>query len=124
MQRFLLVCGAGGLGSGARYLVGMWAGTKLGDSFPWGTLIVNVVGSFLIALILELTLRKAMSEEVSLVLATGFMGGFTTYSAFNFQTTALASSGHADRAVINVIATLAVCLVAGLAGAWLARRIA
>jgi CrcB protein len=124
MQRFLLVCGAGGLGSGARYLVSLWAGEKLGDEFPWGTLIVNVVGSFLIALILEMTLRKAMSPELSLTLATGFMGGFTTYSAFNYQTTALASSGHVDRAVINVVVTLAGCLVAGLAGAWLARRIA
>jgi len=124
MQRFLIVCGAGGLGSGARYLVSLAAGDKPGEGFPWGTLIVNLVGSFLIAVVLELALKKTMSPGLALGLSTGFMGGFTTYSSFNFQTTALAANGAAGRAVLNVVVTLAGCLIAGLLGQWLARRLA
>jgi len=124
MQRFLLVCGAGGLGSGARYLVGL-AADRLGETLPWGTLIVNIAGSFLIAVVYGLARREVpvLSTDAALVLATGFLGGFTTYSAFNYQTTDLATQGHAGRAVINVVVTLVGCLAAGLAGVWLARRI-
>jgi fluoride exporter len=122
MERFLLVCGAGGLGSGARYLISEWL--KLKGHPLWGTLIVNMVGSFLIALVGGLTLSKMMSEKVSLTLTTGFMGGFTTYSAFNYQTTDLATNGQTGRAALNVIVTLVGCFAAGLAGMWLARRIA
>ena len=125
MIKFLIVCGAGAAGCGARYLVAIAAGDKPGEAFPWGTLIVNVVGSFLIALVLELALRlKNLSPNLVLALSTGFMGGFTTYSAFNFQTTALALNGAVARAVLNVVATLVACAVAGLLGLWLARRLA
>jgi fluoride exporter len=124
MQRFLIVCGAGGLGSGVRYLVSLWAGDKPGEGFPWGTLIVNVIGSFLIAVVLELALRKVLPATLSLALATGFMGGFTTYSSFNYQTTALAHNGEMLRAAINIVVTLGGALVAGLFGLWLARKIA
>lgn len=120
MQRFLIVCAAGGLGSGARYLVSLWV-DRPNSTLPWGTLIVNVIGSFMIALVLELAMRDSLSADVSLALTTGFMGGFTTYSAFNFQTTVLASNGHFDRAAINVIVTVGGCLVAGMGGAWLGR---
>lgn len=122
MQRFLLVCAAGGLGSGARYLVALWI-DRPGATLPWGTLVVNVIGSFLIALVLELTLRNSLSVDSSVALTTGFLGGFTTYSAFNFHTTALAANGHLDRAALNVIVTIGACLVAGLGGAWLGRRL-
>jgi CrcB protein len=122
--RFLIVFGAGGLGSVARYLVGLWTADGAGE-FPRGTLIVNVVGSFLIAIVLELALRKAWSPNVSLGLATGFMGGFTTYSAFNYQTTQLATTdGAIGKAALNVAVTLIACLAAGALGVVLARRIA
>jgi CrcB protein len=124
VQRFLIVVAAGGLGSGARYLVALAAGDKA-HQFPKGTLIVNIVGSFLIALVLELALRvKSMPPNLSLALSTGFMGGFTTYSSFNYQTTALAMGGHTGKAAINLFATLAGCIVAGLLGIVLARRLA
>lgn len=121
MQRFLLVCGAGGAGSGARYVISLLL-DRPNAALPWATLVVNLAGSFLMAGILEIALRKAISPELTLALTTGFLGGFTTYSAFNFQTTALASAGHAGRAVLNAVLTIVGCLVAGLAGAWLARR--
>lgn len=95
-----------------------------GAALPWGTLLVNVLGSFLIALVLELALRDSLSPELTIAVTTGFMGGFTTYSAFNYQTTALAVNGDWGRAAINATMTIGGCLVAGLGGAWLGRRLA
>jgi CrcB protein len=123
MWRFVLVVIAGGVGSGARYGIALLSGEAAGD-FPRATLIVNVVGSFVIAVVLETATRKAWSTEVSVALSTGLIGGFTTYSAFNFQTTTLWLDGHTVKAAINVGATLIGCIVAGLAGIWLARRFA
>lgn len=125
MERFLIVVGAGGLGSGARYLIALAAGDKAGESIPYGTLIVNVVGSFLIALVLELALRmRSLTPNLTLAITTGFMGGFTTYSSFNYQTTALALNGHHAKAALNLVLTLAGCVLAGLLGLWIARRLA
>jgi CrcB protein len=125
VERFLIVVGAGGLGSGARYLVSLAAGDKAHE-FPIGTLIVNIVGSFLIALVFELALRLkgSMAPNLTLAITTGFMGGFTTYSSFNYQTTALAMNGHTAKAAVNLIVTLVGCILAGLVGIWLARRLA
>jgi fluoride exporter len=122
MLRFWIVFGAGGAGCGLRYLIGIWVGAR---AFPYGTLIVNLVGSFLIALVLEASLRLqgGMSAEVRLALTTGFMGGLTTYSSFNYETTALAQRGHTVAAVANVGITLIGCLAMGLLGLWVARRV-
>ncbi len=121
MVRFLIVFAAGGAGCGARYLVGVWLGPR---AFPYATLIVNLVGSFLIALIMESTLRVAsFPPNLRLALTTGFMGGLTTYSSFNYETTTLAAEGAWLRAALNVSITLLGCAIAGLAGLWLARRL-
>ncbi len=121
MGRFLIVCGAGALGCGARYLVGLAVGQR---AFPYATLVVNLVGSFLIALVWELSLKAGMfSDNMRLALTTGFMGGLTTYSSFNYETTAMANKGEMGRALLYVGGTLIGCMVAGLLGLWLARRI-
>lgn len=104
-----------------RYLVGQWLGPR---AFPYATLAVNLVGSFAIALVLELSLRIAsFPPNLRLALATGFLGGLTTYSSFNYETTALVAQGSSGRALLNVGATLIGCMIAGLAGLWLARRL-
>ena len=122
MQRVLIIFGSGGIGCVARYLVALAVGRR---AFPFATLIVNVVGSFLIAFILEFALaRKDIPANLQLALTTGFMGGFTTYSSFNFETTKLVLDGHPARGLINVGVTLSGALAAGLLGLWLARRIA
>jgi fluoride exporter len=124
VQRFLIVCGAGGLGCGVRYLVSRWANTA---AFPFGTLLVNVVGSFVIALVLEASLRKAgsswLTPNVTLGITTGFLGGLTTYSAFNYESTKLLLGDRPLRGALDIAVTLVVCLAAGLLGLALARRI-
>jgi CrcB protein len=122
--RFLIVCGAGAVGCGARYLVSLWAAKRIGTGFPWGTLIVNLVGSFLIAFVLELSTRMAsFSPNLRIALTTGFMGGLTTYSSFNYESTALLTGDHPLRGALNIGVTLIGCLGFGLLGVLLARRI-
>jgi fluoride exporter len=124
VTRVLIVFGAGGTGCVARYLISLWAGERFGTAFPYGTLIVNVLGSFLMALLMELSLRIAgFSDGLRLALTTGFMGGFTTYSSFNFETTALAQTDALPRAAANVGITVVACLAAGLLGLVLARAV-
>lgn len=122
MTRVLIVFSAGGAGCVARYLVGVAVGPR---AFPYATLTVNLVGSFLIAFVLGIgAVRIDMSPNLKLALTTGFMGGFTTYSSFNFETTKLWLDGHTLRGTLNVAVTLVGAFIAGLFGWWLARRIA
>jgi fluoride exporter len=124
VERFLIVCGAGAVGCGTRYAISLWSARRFGTAFPYGTLIVNVLGSFLIALVLETAARKAaFPPNLRLGLTTGFLGGMTTYSSFNYETTALASGGNTARALLNIGITVVGCLVAGYLGILLARRI-
>ena len=122
MDRVLIIFGAGGAGCVARYLVALAVGRR---EFPFATLIVNLVGSLLIAFLFELAIaRKGVSANLQLALTTGFMGGFTTYSSFNFETTKLVLGGQTARGLANVGATLLGGMVAGLLGLLAARRLA
>jgi fluoride exporter len=124
MQRFVWICVAGALGSGARYLVAVWAGKTLGATFPWGTLFVNLAGCFLIALVMYAGIEKALlGPNLRFALATGFLGGLTTYSSFNYETIELIRSRALKLVAINVGLTTIGCFVAGLCGLMLARRI-
>lgn len=125
MQRILIVGGAGALGCIARYLVDMWAGQRFGTTFPYGTLLVNVIGCFLIAFVMALALGLAsFPSNLRLGLTTGFLGGFTTYSSFNYEGTTLAFEGTLSRAALYLAITLAGCFAAGLLGLTLGRRLA
>jgi CrcB protein len=125
MVRLLLIGLAGALGTCTRYLVGLGAGRWLGVGFPFGTLIVNLVGCFLIAAIAQLALTtELISPTLRLTLTTGFMGGLTTYSSFNLETTRLLQDRAWYTAAINFGATVAGCFLAGLLGFAVARRIA
>ena len=101
-----------------RYLVALGSARWIGADFPWGTLIVNLVGSFLIGLIQQLAVTRMLSEEGRLLLSTGVMGGLTTYSAFSYESVRLAQLGQWRAAGVNVVVTtilsLALC-VAGMA---------
>src|SRR5882757_6778522 len=121
-MRLLLVCIGGALGSGARYLTAIWAAAALGPAFPYGTLIVNLAGSFLIAFIMHVgSATEMLSVDMRVMLTTGVMGGFTTYSTFNYETTGYFREGAWMIGMLNVGVTVAGCLVAGFAGLMLAR---
>ena len=124
MTRFLLVCLGGGLGSGARYLVATWVARLAPGAFPFGTLAVNAAGSFLLSLVMHVGLTTEMiPPHVRLMLTTGVMGGFTTYSTFNYETSGYLREGAWAAGVLNITATVAGCLVAGFAGLALARAL-
>lgn len=107
---------AGGLGSGSRYLVGRWAFTAFGAAFPYGTIIVNIVGCFALGVVVQLASSGVFSPELRTAIAVGFLGGFTTYSSFNQDTIALFSSGAVGMAGLNVAITIVGGLAAGSLG--------
>lgn len=124
MDRLAWVCLGSAVGGGARYLVSLAALNALGSSFPWGTLLVNVVGSYLIGFVMNLSLETTLiSPTMRLFLTTGIMGGFTTYSAFNYETLKLVSEGDWPRAALNVGVTWVACLAAGVLGVGSARSL-
>jgi CrcB protein len=124
MTKFLWVCFAGAIGTGLRYGVGLWAGRAIGTGFPYGTLIVNVVGCFIIAAIAHVALATTLiSETLRVTLMTGFVGGLTTYSAFNLETTRLLEQRAWALGMLYLALTLFLSFGAGLAGATVARRL-
>ncbi len=119
MTRFLWICAGGAAGTGARYLLSGWALAALGSAFPWGTLAVNVIGSFLLGFLVQAA--PVLSTTLRLSLTAGVMGGFTTYSAFNQETIHYVQSGSWMVAAANVAGTLIGCFAAGFAGVALGR---
>jgi len=111
VQRALLISLGGAIGTLTRYLAAVAAARVLGVDFPWGTLVVNLVGCFFIGLVQALALDAlALSEDVRLFLATGIMGGLTTYSAFSYESVKLAEIGAWPQAMVYVAVTTAACL--------------
>jgi CrcB protein len=122
MERFFWVCFGSALGGGARYLVSGWALRVLGPAFPYGTLAVNVIGSFLLGgLMFVGTETAALSPTLRIALTTGVMGGFTTYSTFSYETMRYVQDGAWGTAVTNVLITVIVCLLATVLG-WTGAR--
>ncbi len=123
MQNILAVGVGSFLGGVLRYLVALWTQAKGWTAFPWATLIVNVVGCFLITLILTIAAAATMRTNLRLFLTTGVMGGLTTYSTFDYETTKFFQDGAPMSALANIGATVVVCLVAGLLGIAAARLV-
>jgi fluoride exporter len=122
MTRFLLICFGGALGTGARYLLGGWTLKAFGAAFPYGTLAVNVLGSFFVAALMYLGVEAAAIPPLArVVLTTGVMGGFTTYSTFSFETMKYFQDGAWGLGILNVVVTVVGCLVACLFG-WAGAR--
>jgi CrcB protein len=115
-MRNLLLVGAGGfLGSAGRYLVGGWTHRLFGTGFPYGTLVVNVVGCLTIGYLGGLAdSRHVFTAEARLFLFLGLLGGFTTFSSFGYETIAFARDGELAVAGMNVILQL----VLGLGAVW------
>lgn len=110
----------GALGASARYLTGLAALRLLGAGFPWGTVIVNIVGSFAMGL-LVVTLAQLGATRFAPLLMTGLLGGFTTFSAFSLDAVTLFERGDAFEAVLYIVASVLLSLAALCAGLLIAR---
>lgn len=113
VQKLLLVFVGGGLGASLRY------GVSLLLPGHWGTWAVNLLGSCALAFLMAHSISA--DPRVKLLVGTGLMGGFTTYSTFNHDTLRLWETGSHGMAALNVVGTLVLCLLGGLSGLWLAR---
>lgn len=109
----LLVAAGAAVGAPLRYLVDRWVQTRLGAGFPWGTLVVNVAGSFVLGLVLG---SPTASAAVVAVAGTGFCGALTTYSTFSYETLRLIEDGAWPRGLANVLLSMAVGLGAAALG--------
>lgn len=124
VSRVLWIAVAGAAGSVLRYFVSLW-GLRMNPALPLGTLAVNVVGSFLLGLLMEVGLTtRLIQPDVRLVLSVGLLGGFTTYSSFNYETLEYLRRGNTIIAWLNIGATVAGCLAAGALGVALGKAIA
>ena len=117
MQFISAVAAGGAVGSVARYRVGIGSGRLFGANFPWGTLIINVTGSFLIGAFVGLfALKWDLPQAVRIFLTVGICGGYTTFSSFSFETLNLMNDGEWLRAGANIGLSVLCCLVAVWAG--------
>lgn len=116
---YLWVALGGALGSMGRFYAASAVARLAGPQFPWGTILVNVVGSFIIGLIATTTApggRFAAPADLRVFIMVGFCGGFTTFSSFSLQTLELLRDGRAGEALGNVVLSVVVCVLAAAAG--------
>jgi fluoride exporter len=122
MNTILLVAVGGAVGSVARYLMASSIQTALGWEFPLGTVLVNILGCFLIGILYVLLVaRPDPRHDLRALLMVGVMGGFTTFSSFSLETVTLAMNGNYGGATLNVVSSVAACLVGTILGVTLAR---
>ena len=122
MGAYLAVAAGGAIGSVARFWM---TGAMAGPRFPWGTLLINSLGSFVIGLVAGMTLtpaRMGMYPDLRVFLMTGICGGFTTFSAFSLQTLELIQTGDLAPAFGYILGSVALCLLA-VWGGWLLGRV-
>lgn len=117
---FFLVGSGGFLGANARYWLGAWLRPRVGETFPWHTLIINVSGSFVMGLFMGLVLANNWSSNWRAFIAIGVLGGYTTYSAFSYEAVNLLS----ERLYLSALWYIAGSAVLSVLGAWLGMAIA
>ena len=122
-MRYLLVLAGGGTGALARYVAASAIMTRFGGKFPLGTLSINVTGSFLIGFLMTmLTERFQLDPQWRLLLVVGFLGGYTTFSSFEWETYTSVRDGALWAGMLNVVSSVVLGYIAVWFGAMLARR--
>jgi fluoride exporter len=115
LLKYLMVGLGGCLGSILRFWLGSYVGGRLGSRFPYGTFVINVTGSFLIGMILTILAEKTQwSPNWRYLIPIGFIGGYTTFSTFEYETFRLVEDGQMVTAMLNVVGSV----VVGFAGVW------
>ena len=111
-----MVAVGGAIGATTRYLVSQWAAERFGAHFPYGTLIVNLVGCFMIGLFMTVTTERLIASPYwRLLIAAGFLGGLTTFSSFGYETLQLVK----DASILIAFQNIAVNVILGLGATWL-----
>ncbi|MDR0747337.1 MAG: fluoride efflux transporter CrcB [Helicobacteraceae bacterium] len=122
MNECLSVAAGGALGALARYGVSVGSAKLFGGGFPYATLIVNAIGAFIALFLLTLIAQKAaLTPQIKLFAIVGFLGAFTTFSAFAYETIALVQNGAWIKAIANVLLNNALALLCGVIGIFAAR---
>ncbi|GAB6034153.1 fluoride efflux transporter CrcB [Galenea microaerophila] len=122
-MQWLAVALGGALGAMSRFWVSHQVYQIMGRNFAWGTLSVNVLGSFIMGVAAILLIDKfATSNEVRSFIMVGFLGAFTTFSTFSFETMQYIEVGEINKALINIAISVVACLVAVGAGLWVGRQ--
>jgi CrcB protein len=116
-MRILWICLGGAIGTAGRYLLSGWLLRVLGGEFPYGTLTVNVLGSFLLGVFMPVaTLTESFQPTLRLTLTVGVLGGFTTYSTFNYETLQYLQESAWLLGIANLGVTVLACLSSGVLG--------
>ncbi|UVK45231.1 fluoride efflux transporter CrcB [Mesorhizobium sp. AR07] len=123
MFNLLLVVVGGGIGAGIRHLTNMGALRFVGPNYPWGTMAINLVGSFAMGLFIATLARRGGTNELRLFVATGILGGFTTFSAFSLDFATLWERGATLPALGYALASVIGAIIALFLGLWLARTV-
>ncbi|ESX14607.1 MULTISPECIES: fluoride efflux transporter CrcB [unclassified Mesorhizobium] len=123
MFNLLLVVVGGGIGAGIRHLTNIGALRLVGPNYPWGTMVINIVGSFAMGLFIAALMRRGGSNELRLFVATGILGGFTTFSAFSLDFATLWERGATLPALGYALASVVGAIIALFLGLWLARTV-
>ncbi|ESY20435.1 MULTISPECIES: fluoride efflux transporter CrcB [unclassified Mesorhizobium] len=123
MFNLLLVVVGGGIGAGIRHLTNIGALRLVGPNYPWGTMVINIVGSFAMGLFVAALMRRGGSNELRLFVATGVLGGFTTFSAFSLDFATLWERGATLPALGYALASVVGAIIALFLGLWLARTV-
>lgn len=124
MLVYLLVGAGGFLGAIARYMLAVWIGQRWGRSFPLGTFVINISGSFLIGFLMSIMTEKLMlNPQWRLFLVVGFLGAYTTFSTFQYETGSLLRDGEWFVAILNVVSSIILGFAALKLGEMLAKTI-
>jgi CrcB protein len=125
LAHLVLVVIGGGIGAGARYLVNLLVSRMVGPTFPWGTLGINIAGCLAMGLFIEFLAQRAnASAELRMFVATGILGGFTTFSAFSLDFAVLWERSDTLPALGYLLASVMGSVLALFLGLWLARSLA
>ncbi|MEO6133244.1 MAG: fluoride efflux transporter CrcB [Saprospiraceae bacterium] len=123
-MKIILLIGIGSfIGGVSRYLLSQLVQQKTLSTFPYGTLLVNILGCLFIGIVFGLAAKGNMSQEMKLFFATGLLGGFTTFSAFSNETITLFNTGHSTQAALYVFASVVIGLGATVLGLMVTRFI-
>lgn len=120
---FIALALCGGLGAAARYLLDGWVQRRTGGSYPWGTMLINLTGSLVLGFLTGLVTARLAPPAWQLVLGTGFLGGYTTFSTASVETVRLLQDDRRQAAVLNGLGTLVGATVAASVGLWCGVRL-